>query len=111
MLLSSRLCTILAMTISLVLVQRNDGDRYSALRGFPQDVLDAFPEGNDTTTYHDPFPMASCRSRFIEEVSIAKLQRLLLEDRLTSRQLVECYTERIARVNVHIKYVFFVLPS
>jgi amidase len=52
-----------------------------------------------------PFPIHACHGHPIEEASIHDLQSLLSQRKLTTRQLVGCYTRRISQVNPFVKCV------
>jgi amidase len=50
-----------------------------------------------------PFPMAKCQGFQLEEASIDEIQNELASGRLTSRQLVQCYLDRISTVNPYLQ--------
>ena len=56
-------------------------------------------------TAKSPFPMPTCNGFTLEEASIDDIQKQMAAGRLTSRQLVECYLERIQTVNPYTQYV------
>lgn len=55
------------------------------------------------TTSSSPFPMAKCNGFQLEEASIDQIQQQLASGRLTSRQLVQCYLNRISTVNPYLQ--------
>lgn len=49
------------------------------------------------------FPIATCGSITLEEASINELQLAMTNGSLTSRQLVECYLDRIFQTNEYLQ--------
>lgn len=50
-----------------------------------------------------PFPMPSCNGFQLEEASIDAIQNQMANGKLTSRQLVQCYLDRIKTVNPYLQ--------
>jgi amidase len=50
-----------------------------------------------------PFPMAKCHGFQLEEASVDAIQQQLANGHLTSRQLVQCYLDRINTVNPYMQ--------
>jgi hypothetical protein len=50
-----------------------------------------------------PFPMPSCQGFTLEEASVDAIQKQLSSGKLTSRQLVQCYLDRINTVNPYLQ--------
>ncbi|KAI9284988.1 amidase signature enzyme [Umbelopsis sp. AD052] len=63
------------------------------------------------TTSSSPFPMAKCNGFQLEEASIDQIQQQLASGRLTSRQLVQCYLNRISTVNPYLHAVIETNPE
>jgi hypothetical protein len=53
----------------------------------------------------NPFPMPECHGFRLEEASIDTIQQTLHSGRLTSRQLIQCYVERVNEVNIYMRQV------
>jgi amidase len=53
----------------------------------------------------NPFPMPKCHGFTLEEATIDTIQARLKSGRLTSHQLVECYVDRVNKINPFMKYV------
>jgi len=62
-------------------------------------------------TASTPFPMPKCNDFQLEEASIDDIQQQLSSGRLTSRQLVHCYLERISTVNPYLHAVIETNPD
>lgn len=56
----------------------------------------------DITT-KNPFPMPDCYGFRLEEADIDAIQRTLQSGRLSSRQVVHCYVERVNKVNPYLR--------
>jgi hypothetical protein len=59
----------------------------------------------------NPFPMPKCHGFILEEATIDTIQARLKYGHLTSHQLVECYVNRVNKINPFMKYVLFFLPN
>ncbi|KAJ2957071.1 hypothetical protein NQZ79_g7143 [Umbelopsis isabellina] len=58
-----------------------------------------------------PFPMPSCHGFTLEEASVDAIQKQLSSGKLTSRQLVQCYLDRINTVNPYLHAIIETNPD
>lgn len=75
---------------------------------FPQPDTDFWVNPNSTAPLRisgsgDAFPMAECHGFALEEATIDQMQAWMGSGKLTSRQLVLCYLDRILQLNEYVK--------
>ncbi|KAF7731705.1 hypothetical protein EC973_008877 [Apophysomyces ossiformis] len=80
-------------------------------RGFYTLLALALGLVNMAAAAENPFPMPKCNGFKLEEASIDAIQKALSSGKLTSRQLVKCYLDRVDELNPYMHAIIETNPD
>ena len=101
-------------TLLTTLALQLDADPFPTSAYFPQPGSQLWTAGDniiDKNTWINPFPMPLCYGINIEEASIDYLTQLMMQGKLTSRQITKCYLSRINQLNKWTNAVLEINPD